>query len=134
MLLTTMKTDKYSHRLAAASLLMLLHPFLSALADRLRFACYSILFLSSLLLESVKGNSNSDKRWTPRFPLPLAYRIPEKDAPLLNVMPVVAAPVSIAEDDVERSMARRKKGAPPMNINKKCMHCDKVFMRPCDLT
>ncbi|KAJ6126405.1 hypothetical protein N7523_002017 [Penicillium sp. IBT 18751x] len=29
-------------------------------------------------------------------------------------------------------MARRKKNAPPMNINQKCNRCDKVFKRPCD--
>ncbi|THC98452.1 hypothetical protein EYZ11_002037 [Aspergillus tanneri] len=39
-----------------------------------------------------------------------------------------------AEDGVVRSMARRKKNAPPMDINKKCEFCDKVFQRPCDLT
>jgi len=39
-----------------------------------------------------------------------------------------------AEDDVQRSMARRKKNEPPMDINKKCSHCDKVFKRPCDFT
>ncbi|EEQ34749.1 hypothetical protein McanCB56680_000108 [Microsporum canis] len=38
------------------------------------------------------------------------------------------------QDSVMRSMARRKKDAPPMNINEKCKHCDKVFRRPCDLT
>lgn len=39
-----------------------------------------------------------------------------------------------ADDSVMRSMARRKKDAPPLNINKKCSNCDKVFRRPCDLT
>jgi uncharacterized C2H2 Zn-finger protein len=39
-----------------------------------------------------------------------------------------------ADDDVQRSMARRKKNEPPMDINKKCSHCDKVFKRPCDFT
>ncbi|EED12295.1 C2H2 transcription factor (Ace1), putative [Talaromyces stipitatus ATCC 10500] len=38
------------------------------------------------------------------------------------------------EDDVQRSMARRKKNEPPMDINKKCSYCDKVFKRPCDFT
>ncbi|PGH09676.1 hypothetical protein AJ79_05642 [Helicocarpus griseus UAMH5409] len=38
------------------------------------------------------------------------------------------------DDSVARSMARRKKNEPPLNINKKCDHCDKVFKRPCDLT
>ncbi|KAI9370719.1 hypothetical protein BJX61DRAFT_535384 [Aspergillus egyptiacus] len=39
-----------------------------------------------------------------------------------------------ADEGAQRSMARRKKNAPPMNINKKCKDCDKVFARPCDLT
>jgi len=38
------------------------------------------------------------------------------------------------DEGVERSMARRKKNAPPMDINQKCRDCDKVFKRPCDLT
>jgi uncharacterized C2H2 Zn-finger protein len=38
------------------------------------------------------------------------------------------------DEGVMRSMARRKKNAPPMDINQKCNHCDKVFKRPCDLT
>lgn len=38
------------------------------------------------------------------------------------------------DEGVQRSMARRKKNAPPMDINQKCNHCDKVFKRPCDLT
>ncbi|GAD97236.1 C2H2 type zinc finger domain protein [Paecilomyces variotii No. 5] len=38
------------------------------------------------------------------------------------------------DDGVIRSMARRKKNAPPMDINQKCKDCDKVFKRPCDLT
>jgi hypothetical protein len=38
------------------------------------------------------------------------------------------------DEGVARSMARRKKDAPPMNINQKCPDCDKVFKRPCDLT
>ncbi|KAL3482513.1 hypothetical protein BJX99DRAFT_217244 [Aspergillus californicus] len=39
-----------------------------------------------------------------------------------------------ADEGAQRSMARRKKNAPPMNINKKCKDCDKIFARPCDLT
>ena len=39
-----------------------------------------------------------------------------------------------ANEDVLRSMARRKKHEPPMDINQKCSRCDKVFKRPCDLT
>ena len=38
------------------------------------------------------------------------------------------------DEGAKRSMARRKKNAPPMDINKKCSSCDKVFKRPCDLT
>ncbi|EEH21548.2 hypothetical protein PABG_03764 [Paracoccidioides brasiliensis Pb03] len=38
------------------------------------------------------------------------------------------------DDSVTRSMARRKKNAPPLDINQKCKDCDKVFKRPCDLT
>ncbi|KAE8145686.1 hypothetical protein BDV25DRAFT_164091 [Aspergillus avenaceus] len=38
------------------------------------------------------------------------------------------------DEGVERSMARRKKNAPPMDINQKCRWCDKVLKRPCDLT
>ncbi|EPS27047.1 Cys2-His2 zinc finger transcription factor AceA [Penicillium oxalicum 114-2] len=40
----------------------------------------------------------------------------------------------VTDEGVVRSMARRKKNAPPMDINQKCAHCDKVFKRPCDLT
>ncbi|PGG95429.1 hypothetical protein AJ80_09962 [Polytolypa hystricis UAMH7299] len=36
------------------------------------------------------------------------------------------------DDSVQRSMARRKKDAPPLDINKKCEDCGKVFKRPCD--
>lgn len=39
-----------------------------------------------------------------------------------------------ADEGVVRSMARRKKNAPPMDINQKCSNCEKVFKRPCDLT
>ena len=39
-----------------------------------------------------------------------------------------------ADEGAERSMARRKKDAPPMNINQKCKQCDKVFKRHCDLS
>lgn len=42
--------------------------------------------------------------------------------------------INSVDDGAERSMARRKKNAPPMDINKKCKDCDKVFKRPCDLT
>lgn len=43
--------------------------------------------------------------------------------------------VAVAADvGVQRSMARRKKNEPPMDINKKCPYCDKVFKRPCDYT
>lgn len=39
-----------------------------------------------------------------------------------------------ADDSVMRSMARRKKDAPPLNIRQKCSNCEKIFRRPCDLT
>ncbi|KAE8351326.1 hypothetical protein BDV28DRAFT_137314 [Aspergillus coremiiformis] len=42
--------------------------------------------------------------------------------------------VEPVDEGVERSMARRKKNAPPMDINQKCQFCDKVLKRPCDLT
>ena len=42
--------------------------------------------------------------------------------------------VSSADEGAVRSMARRKKNAPPMDINQKCANCEKVFKRPCDLT
>lgn len=50
--------------------------------------------------------------------------------------PLVKRTLSLNEADegARRSMARRKKNAPPMNINTKCSHCDKIFQRPCDLT
>ena len=53
-----------------------------------------------------------------------------------DAAPTIKRSLSIEEVDegVDRSMARRKKNAPPMDINKKCNHCDKVFKRPCDLT
>lgn len=38
------------------------------------------------------------------------------------------------DEGVLRSMARRKKNAPPMDINQKCPWCPKVFKRPCDYT
>ena len=42
--------------------------------------------------------------------------------------------IGSVDEGAKRSMARRKKNAPPMDINKKCSSCDKVFKRPCDLT
>ncbi|KAF7588852.1 copper-binding transcription factor [Aspergillus hancockii] len=42
--------------------------------------------------------------------------------------------VETVDEGVERSMARRKKNAPPMDINQKCRFCDRVLKRPCDLT
>ncbi|PYI24905.1 C2H2 transcription factor [Aspergillus indologenus CBS 114.80] len=51
-------------------------------------------------------------------------------------VPMVKRTLSLGATDegARRSMARRKKNAPPMNINTKCSHCDKIFQRPCDLT
>ncbi|XBQ88457.1 hypothetical protein V6000_004079 [Aspergillus fumigatus] len=53
-----------------------------------------------------------------------------------NAVPAMKRSLSLGSVDegVERSMARRKKNAPPMDINQKCKDCDKVFKRPCDLT
>lgn len=42
-------------------------------------------------------------------------------------------PGLLVDEGTKRSMARRKKDAPPMDINEKCKNCDKVFKRPCDL-
>ncbi|WEW58588.1 hypothetical protein PRK78_004056 [Emydomyces testavorans] len=52
------------------------------------------------------------------------------------IMPSMKRSLSLeSEDDSAiRSMARRKKNEPPLNINKKCDYCDKIFRRPCDLT
>ncbi|KAI9927809.1 hypothetical protein ASPWEDRAFT_554745 [Aspergillus wentii DTO 134E9] len=53
-----------------------------------------------------------------------------------NALPAFKRSLSVEslDEGVERSMARRKKNAPPMDINQKCKDCDKVFKRPCDLT
>ncbi|PYH41947.1 putative C2H2 transcription factor (Ace1) [Aspergillus saccharolyticus JOP 1030-1] len=53
-----------------------------------------------------------------------------------DTVPLVKRTLSLGATDegARRSMARRKKNAPPMNINTKCSHCDKIFQRPCDLT
>ncbi|KAJ5692647.1 Zinc finger C2H2 [Penicillium macrosclerotiorum] len=58
-------------------------------------------------------------------------------APPPEMTPSFKRDLSFNEDldeGVARSMARRKKNAPPMDINQKCAHCDKVFKRPCDMT
>ncbi|PGG96314.1 hypothetical protein GX51_07878 [Blastomyces parvus] len=57
----------------------------------------------------------------------------EKASP---VIPMIKRALSMesCDDGVARSMARRKKNAPPLDINQKCKDCDKVFKRPCDLT
>lgn len=64
----------------------------------------------------------------------LATGLPYKseDAPLTSKRPIILD--EAVDEGVQRSMARRKKNAPPMDINQKCSHCDKVFKRPCDLT
>lgn len=51
-------------------------------------------------------------------------------------MPTMKRSLSLesGDDSAMRSMARRKKNEPPMNIDKKCDHCNKRFRRPCDLT
>ena len=38
------------------------------------------------------------------------------------------------DDDLLRSMGRRRKGAPPPKDIHQCRDCEKVFKRPCDLT
>lgn len=38
------------------------------------------------------------------------------------------------DDDLLRSMGRRRKGAPPPRDEHHCKDCEKVFKRPCDLT
>ncbi|PGH36495.1 hypothetical protein GX50_00682 [[Emmonsia] crescens] len=57
----------------------------------------------------------------------------EKASP---VIPMIKRSLSMesCDDSVTRSMARRKKNAPPLDINQKCNDCEKVFKRPCDLT
>ncbi|KAL4918853.1 hypothetical protein BDW62DRAFT_58760 [Aspergillus aurantiobrunneus] len=57
---------------------------------------------------------------------------PYEDHPIPSMKRSLSA--ASADEGAQRSMARRKKNAPPMNINKKCKDCDKVFARPCDLT
>lgn len=41
---------------------------------------------------------------------------------------------SAQKQPAKRSMARRKKGEPPMKLNIPCPDCDETFDRPCDLT
>lgn len=39
------------------------------------------------------------------------------------------------DDDILRSMGRRRKGVPPPSQDsQRCRDCDKTFKRPCDLT
>ncbi|OAX80634.1 hypothetical protein ACJ72_05026 [Emergomyces africanus] len=57
----------------------------------------------------------------------------EKTSPIIPMMKRSLSMES-CDDNVTRSMARRKKNAPPLDINQKCKDCDKVFKRPCDLT
>ncbi|EDN02375.1 hypothetical protein HCAG_00239 [Histoplasma mississippiense (nom. inval.)] len=57
----------------------------------------------------------------------------EKASPAVPIMKRSLSMES-CDDGVARSMARRKKNAPPLDINQKCKDCDKVFKRPCDLT
>lgn len=45
-----------------------------------------------------------------------------------------ALSVEPTDDSIMRSMARRKKNEPPLDINAKCSSCDRRFRRPCDLT
>ena len=39
-----------------------------------------------------------------------------------------------SDDNVLRSMARRKKNAPVEKTVQQCGECEKTFKRPCDLT
>ena len=39
-----------------------------------------------------------------------------------------------SDDEVLRSMGRRKKNAPPVKDVPRCSECEKTFKRPCDLT
>ncbi|EEH39253.2 zinc finger transcription factor ace1 [Paracoccidioides lutzii Pb01] len=57
----------------------------------------------------------------------------ERASPVIPMMKRSLSTES-CDDSVTRSMARRKKNAPPLDINQKCKDCDKVFKRPCDLT
>lgn len=58
----------------------------------------------------------------------------EGDAPATYKRAIALDDDEDLDEGVMRSMARRKKNAPPMDINKKCSHCDRIFKRPCDLT
>lgn len=58
------------------------------------------------------------------------YKEPKPAVPNLKR----ALSTDTGDASVMRSMARRKKNEPPMNINKKCPHCPKIFRRPCDYT
>lgn len=58
---------------------------------------------------------------------------PYEEKPAVPAMKRSLSAASMDEGAV-RAMARRKKGEPPMDINKKCQFCDRVFRRPCDLT
>ena len=53
-----------------------------------------------------------------------------------SIMPPMKRSLSMesCDDSAMRSMARRKKNVPPLDIRKKCKDCDKIFKRPCDLT
>ena len=127
-IMATMSDDRRNSRLAAAASLLLrpfLHPFLSMLTSRLRLVCHTVLLLSSLLFDSFKTSTkmtkpNKMKRSSDDYLTNPAQKRPLK-------------PCTV-EKGVKRSMARRKKGEPPMDINAKCSHCPKVFKRPCDLT
>ncbi|KAF9892830.1 copper-binding transcription factor [Aspergillus nanangensis] len=45
-----------------------------------------------------------------------------------------ALSLGAVDEGARRSMARRKKDEPIMDIQAKCPYCDKIFRRPCDLT
>ncbi|TQB70521.1 copper-binding transcription factor [Monascus purpureus] len=93
------------------------HPLISSFSE---LALYALLLISSIMFELWKTTDTTRQTET------------------VNTQPCGSfkRPMSpnMLNEGVERSMARRRKDAPPMNINAKCSHCDKVFRRPCDLT
>lgn len=94
-----------------------LHPLISSFTSEI--ALYTLLLLSSIMFELWKTTMDSSRN-------------PEDHPQVCD--PFKRPMTPDFDEGVERSMARRRKDAPPMNINAKCRSCDKVFRRPCDLT
>lgn len=93
------------------------HPLISSFSE---LALYALLLISSIMFELWKTTTDITRKAETVNTQPCrSFKRPM--SPMLN-------------EGVERSMARRRKDAPPMNINAKCSHCDKIFRRPCDLT